>query len=112
MFYDEQAEKLERAGLFRRAARRWTDVQMSCECEEMRDEAVRRRNACLSRHRQPRKNKPEMSMAAFISAVDRFHRLITPEIQERCELVAGTVQSGQYIAEKEDPLWMILNKNY
>ena len=112
MLTDEQAEKLERAGLYRRAARRWTDVQMSCECEELRDEAVRRRNACLSRQHEPRHRKPEMSMAAFIRAVDRLHRRMTTDVQERCELVAGTVQSAQYIAEKEDPIWIILNNSY
>lgn len=109
MLSDEIAEKLERAGFYRRAARRWTDVQMSCECDEMRDEAIRRRNECLSRHRDIAVRTRDISMAAFIRAVDSLHHRMELDVKERCELVAGTVQSGQFIAETEEPLWMILN---
>lgn len=111
MLSDEQAEKLERAGLYRRAARRWTDVQMSCECDEMRDEAIRRRNACLSRCRDITGRERDISMAAFSRAVDSLHHRMNLDVKERCELVAGTVQAGQYTAETEEPLWMILNNN-
>lgn len=46
--YDATAEKLENAGLWRRAAARWLDVMLLCKTDTERDLARRRRNRCLS----------------------------------------------------------------
>lgn len=50
---DTLAEKLEQAGLWRRAAARWLDVMLMCETDTLRDQVRRRRNACLSRLSSP-----------------------------------------------------------
>lgn len=47
MVEDKVAKKLEQAGLWRRAAARWLDVMLSCDTDEQRDVARRRRNQCL-----------------------------------------------------------------
>lgn len=108
---DELAEKLERAGLYRRAARRWTDVQMNSECDDMRDEAVRRRNACLVRSscRKKERLKPDVSMAAFIRAVDGLHKRMGLDLPARDEHLAGGVVPDLCMTEQEGQVWMILN---
>ncbi|KLP39982.1 PerC family transcriptional regulator [Enterobacter ludwigii] len=45
--HDVVAEKLEHAGLWRRAAARWLDVMQLCKTDTERELARRRRNQCL-----------------------------------------------------------------
>ncbi|MGK2895279.1 PerC family transcriptional regulator [Klebsiella michiganensis] len=50
---DAVAEKLENAGLWRRAAVRWLDVLQLCKTDTEREQARRRRNQCLSSVSRP-----------------------------------------------------------
>ena len=51
--HDVVAEKLENAGLWRRAAARWLDVMQLCETDAEREQARRRRNQCLASVSRP-----------------------------------------------------------
>lgn len=53
MVSDAVAEKLEHAGLWRRAATRWLDVMQTCETDTQRNLVRLRRHACLSRVSSP-----------------------------------------------------------
>ena len=50
---DAVAEKLELAGLWRRAAARWLEVMQLCKTDTEREQARRRRNQCLSSVSRP-----------------------------------------------------------
>ena len=51
--HDVVAEKLENAGLWRRAAARWLDVMQVCKTDTGRELARRRRNQCLANVSRP-----------------------------------------------------------
>lgn len=75
MITDEIAEQLERAGLYRRAANRWTDVQMYYSISDSeRNEARMRRNACINKIRMQKTLKREVRMAELYRAVNKLHR--------------------------------------
>ncbi len=48
MAHDEKAEELERAGLWRRAARRWLEVMDICSDTRVKEYIMIRRNQCLA----------------------------------------------------------------
>lgn len=50
---DAQAEMLEAAGFWRRAASRWLEVMKWCETDAQREWASQRRRYCYSRIQQP-----------------------------------------------------------
>ncbi len=54
MIYDEKAEKLEQAGLYRRAGARWLTVLDRCHDEPSREWIARRRLWCIERAETPR----------------------------------------------------------
>ncbi len=54
MIHDEKAEKLEQAGLYRRAAARWLTVLDGCRDEDSREWAARQRLRCLQQAETPR----------------------------------------------------------
>ncbi|EKS3673570.1 PerC family transcriptional regulator [Salmonella enterica] len=54
MIHDEKAEKLELAGLYRRAAARWLTVLDGCRDARSREWVVRRRLWCLEQAETPR----------------------------------------------------------
>ncbi|ENY9072703.1 PerC family transcriptional regulator [Salmonella enterica] len=54
MIHDEKAEKLEQAGLYRRAAARWLTVLDGCRDEDAREWAARQRLRCLQQAETPR----------------------------------------------------------
>ncbi|PWI81099.1 PerC family transcriptional regulator [Enterobacter sp. CGMCC 5087] len=51
--HDMVAEKLENAGLWRRAAARWLEVMQLCKTDTEREQARRRRNQCLASVSRP-----------------------------------------------------------
>jgi len=51
--HDAVAEKLEKAGLWRRAAARWMEVMLKCETDAQREQVRRRGNRCLSNVSRP-----------------------------------------------------------
>ncbi|MCT4737237.1 PerC family transcriptional regulator [Raoultella ornithinolytica] len=53
MINDAVAEKLELAGLWRRAASRWLDLMLLCKTDEEREWVYRRRHTCLSNVSRP-----------------------------------------------------------
>lgn len=54
MIYDEKAEKLEQAGLYRRAAARWLTVLDQCRDVSSREWIARRRLWCTEQAETPR----------------------------------------------------------
>ncbi|ECA3794520.1 PerC family transcriptional regulator [Salmonella enterica subsp. enterica] len=54
MIYDEKAEKLEQAGLYRRAAARWLTVLDRCRDAPSREWIARRRLCCIEQAETPR----------------------------------------------------------
>ncbi|EBZ1027474.1 PerC family transcriptional regulator [Salmonella enterica] len=54
MIHDEKAEKLEQAGLYRRAAARWLTVLDGYRDEDAREWAARQRLRCLQQAETPR----------------------------------------------------------
>ncbi len=54
MIHDEKAEKLELAGLYRRAAARWLTVLDGCRDVSSREWVARRRLWCLEQAETPR----------------------------------------------------------
>ncbi|HAT6805039.1 TPA: ANR family transcriptional regulator [Citrobacter freundii] len=61
------AEKLENAGLWRRAAARWLDVMQICKTETERDWISLRRRYCLSMSSPPR-HSPKLDIKAINQA--------------------------------------------
>lgn len=47
VIHDNEAEKLEALGLFRRAAARWAEVMMMVKTDSEREEAAKRRAKCI-----------------------------------------------------------------
>lgn len=54
MIYDDKAEKLEQAGLYRRAAARWLTVLDQCRDVSSREWIARRRRWCIEQAETPR----------------------------------------------------------
>jgi hypothetical protein len=67
---DAQAEALEAAGLYRRAARRWLEVFDKRVADVMRDWLRQRRNACLRRMPVPKTARDALSYREVSQAAD------------------------------------------
>ncbi|EOC0011633.1 PerC family transcriptional regulator [Cronobacter turicensis] len=75
---DNLAESLESRGLWLRAAKRWGEVFLICNDDDLRELYVQRREACIRRanesYRQ-RNQVSEMQDMTFVKkAVDQFYR--------------------------------------
>ncbi|ENT2329466.1 PerC family transcriptional regulator [Escherichia coli] len=81
MIYDEQAERLEKKGLYRRAAERWAKVMTQLSDDQKRKIVAKKRAECLCKARRPPVSP--VNLTEIKQAVNRLHTELGMGFEER-----------------------------